>query len=47
MDVRGRLVQSLKLLTVKRRAKAARRPRAHMTFVSDWALLRSPAGSVR
>ena len=40
MDVRGRLVQSLKLLTVKRRAKAARRPRAHMTFVSDWALLR-------
>ena len=40
MDVRGRLVQSLKLLTVKRRAKAARRPRAHMSSVSDFALLR-------
>ena len=40
MDVRGHLVQSLKLLTVKRRAKSARRPRAHISLVSDWALLR-------
>jgi len=41
MDVRGRLAQSLKLLTVKRRAKAARRQRAHMSFVSDRALPRA------
>jgi cell division protein FtsQ len=40
MDVRGRLAQSLKLLTVKRRAKTARRPRAHSSFISDWALPR-------
>ncbi len=41
MDVRGRLAQSLKLLTVRRRAKATRRPRAHLSSVSDSGLLRA------
>jgi len=40
MDVRARLAQSLKLLTLKRRAKASSRPRAHASSHSDSRLLR-------
>lgn len=40
MDVRARLAQSLKLLTLKRRAKASSRPRGHAASASNWRLLR-------
>ena len=40
MDVRGRLVQSLKLLTGKRRAKARQRPRFRASWDFDWTVLR-------
>lgn len=40
MDVRGRLVQSLKLI-LQRRAPAARRPRAHAWSASDWRAYRA------
>lgn len=40
MDVRGRLVQSLKLLTGKRRAKARQRPRFRASWDVNWPVLR-------